>query len=596
MKSNNNALTINLSMFIFLIICSVTVLNDIIIFFSAINYNMSLLIALFIIVIFYIIIKNKLKIENNFSKFDMIPISIYIVLFIILAQHKDDFIDTVTYHLYNQRNPFIDKINFDYLPSSTFFFPLAERMNYIFVKFLGYKYGTFLSFYVIIVLYYQVKRILVLLIPNITNKKLIIYSSIIDYSLAANILIAKFFVDSFSTIVLLEMILICVKNYNIFEKKEFLYYLILLSSFSISIKISNIFLAFTIIAFCIICCVYNFGLKELKKIKFYDYLILLFLFLLPLCIYIYNNYSQTGNPVFPFYNNIFKSIYFKNDVGTDQRLGPKSLLEIIFWPLIICFIPILGDDIYGMVDIIYGIGLIVSICLLFCKKNTIISKMSLLSIILTYTWVIFIFGYTRYGLVIAILYYIITIYVLNSFIDNIVIQSKDEEVKIKETITNFSCLCLILVCITISISQSLAFNIVRISDNMYKNSNVSEKYDNIEQYNINGIWICTKYNAGYIDLIRSSEDPMYNMDIILDDDPMCHVNSGFSDYSKKQFIEKISDKELYTIIPYNYKNYVLKVLKKLGFKITDEIGIYSNEKFLNAYNSLQIVKLEFNTN
>ena len=150
------------------------------------------------------------------------------------------------------------------------------------------------------------------------------------------------------------------------------------------------------------------------------------------------------------------------------------------------------------------------------------------------------------------------------------------------------------ICIIISMCQSIAYNIVRIYRMIISKNDISNKTKIVEKYDIDGAWVCTKYNTSYIDFIRCNEDPMYSMDIILDEDPMCHVNYGFSDYSKKHFLNKINNKELYTIIPYNYEEYVLEVLDRLNFKIIDELGVFSNDYFLNEYNTLRIVKIEYN--
>lgn len=594
MKSeNNNKLEISLSMLFLLLICFITIINDIIIYFTRINYNISLLISLLMVIFFYIANKKKIKITNNFNKLDIIPIIFYTVLFLVIVQYKDDFLDTITYHLYNQRNPFIDKINFDFLPLSTYFFPLAERMNFIFVNFLGYRYGTFLSLYIIFVLYYQVKRIFGFIIPNINNKRLCIYSSLVIFSLTSNLLMGKFFIDNFSIVFLLEIILIFFKNNNIFEDKKYLYYMAILSGISIGIKLSNLILVFVINIFIVGNCIFTYGGKQLKKVKVYDYVFLLIVFLFPSFIYMYNNFIQTKNPIFPFYNYIFKSIYFNKISGTDPRLGSNNLIETILWPLFICVFPLRGDDIFGIEDIIWGVGFIASIGMLFSNKNKIPFKFALLNIVLTYSWVVFIFGYTRYGMVIAILYYILTLYMLDMLIEDVKKKIKDNKISVK-TVIKTILMYIIGICIIISMCQSIAYNIVRIYRMIISKNDISNKTKIVEKYDIDGAWVCTKYNTSYIDLIRCNEDPMYSMDIILDEDPMCHVNYGFSDYSKKQFLNKINNKELYTIIPYNYEEYVLEVLDRLNFKIIDELGVFSNDYFLNEYNTLRIVKIEYN--
>ena len=60
MKSeNNNKLEISLSMLFLLLICFITIINDIIIYFTRIKYNISLLISLLMVIFLYIANKKK---------------------------------------------------------------------------------------------------------------------------------------------------------------------------------------------------------------------------------------------------------------------------------------------------------------------------------------------------------------------------------------------------------------------------------------------------------------------------------------------------------------------------------------------------------
>ena len=216
-------------------------------------------------------------------------------------------------------HPFIDKVNFDFLPSSSFFFPLADRLNYIFVNFLGIRFGTILSCYVAIILYYQFKNILKILVPDLKVKMRTFYVLLILFSVSVAIYIGSFFTDNFSSILLFELVYIFVQNINLLKNKKYLYLSTFIMGALVGIKLTNLFLGVTIITLLLIRNIKENGFKELKNIRIYDYFLLVVTAISPFIIYLLNNYIQTGNPVFPFVNNIFNSVYYKNITGADTR-------------------------------------------------------------------------------------------------------------------------------------------------------------------------------------------------------------------------------------------------------------------------------------
>ena len=581
---------INRHMLLLIFIICITALNDIMVYFFSINYELSLLISIALISILYFFNKKKIQITIDFSKLDLIPFFLYLIISFFLIIYLDDFIDTITYHIYNQRNPFIDKINFDFLPSSTTFFPLGDRMYYIFTKYLGYRVGVILSGYILIILYYQTKKALTIVLPKLSEKRIILWSSIVIFSLTANSLIFKYNVDSFSMVILFELIYIFIKNVNVFENKNYLYFSVLLSGIAIGIKISNSVLVTVILFAIIINSLVKIKYKFCKFIKPYDFLFLLIIFVFPYIVYMINNYHQTGNPVFPFFNGIFKSIYYKEIAGADLRLGYKNIIEFFLWPIIICFNPVLGDDIIERIDLIWGLGYIVSILYLFIGKNKTIRKLSLLNLILTIVWIKFISGYARYGLAISFTYYFIVIYVIETIIDGLKGETKKEKLI---NIYKFASVASMLIIIAVTVIDGIDMLLYRMAHSLYYSMGIEEKSGSISgKYDIDGVWICTKYNTSYIDLIRYKEDPMYNIDIVLKKDPMWEVENDFSDYSKKEFYEKLKNKKLYTIISTKYYNYIVELLNKNGFEMKEKI-LYMDKKILNKYNYLYIVEISY---
>ena len=61
--------------------------------------------------------------------------------------------------------------------------------------------------------------------------------------------------------------------------------------------------------------------------------------LLPVSIYLIHDLIMTGNPVFPYFNTIFDSLYFPDIDFRDDRWGGESLTEKLLWPLLLIFDP-----------------------------------------------------------------------------------------------------------------------------------------------------------------------------------------------------------------------------------------------------------------
>lgn len=544
-KTNNmKKINLNLHIYVFIFVAMVTIINDNVIYFTKLNYNISLLISFILILLIniYCYKKKVFEIRTDFNKLDLIAIIPYSIIYFIIMLHIDDFIDTISYHLYNQRNPFMDRVNFDLFPSSSFFFPLGDRMNYIFVNFLGYRFGAILYWYVSIVIFYQIKNFLNYIIPEMKDKAKIIIATMILCTFSVNLCFGEYSIDIYSTVILLELLYIAIRNINIFEFKNYLYLSIFLAGVATGIKISNIVFVGIILLYISIS-----SFKKLKNIKVYDVLICIIVFFIPIGVYMINNYVQTQSPIFPFYNSIFKSRYYEEVSAKDTRLGARNIIESILWPLIITIIPIRGDDIRGIVDPIWAVGYILSIyCLFKEKKNEKVFRLATLNTIITIVWIVFVCGYVRYGMFIAISYFFIEVYLLYKIIVELV--TIKDNYNILSLIFKFIVIIMILFQILISVSFGAVYIIEKLKVSINDLSYITKEDTISKEYDIDGVWIASRYNIACIDLIRHENDPMYNADIIAEKDPM-NVKSSYSNVSKQMFLEKIRRKK--TI--YSYK-------------------------------------------
>src|SRR5213075_2502567 len=100
-------------------------------------------------------------------------------------------------------------------------------------------------------------------------------------------------------------------------------------------------------------------------------------------------FSQTGNPVFPYYNKIFRSPLMLAVNYRDPNLGPDNLLAKIFWPLISFIFP---HKLSAMnVAYIYSgrlnLGFLLSLCLLcWPQAPSLIRRLSFVTVLGCCLW------------------------------------------------------------------------------------------------------------------------------------------------------------------------------------------------------------------
>ena len=172
---------INIYFCIVFIISMIAFITDIILYIIGGKYLISLIIsALIVINIFvYWIKKQKIEITIDFEKTDVfLFIGMFFITIFSGIVYPDFVYDTISYHEYLQKNPFMDKVNYDFFPGRIYcmgLFPVGDRMYYIIRYFFGYRFGATLSFFSTIVIFYQVKNILKILTNNSKMSSIITY-------------------------------------------------------------------------------------------------------------------------------------------------------------------------------------------------------------------------------------------------------------------------------------------------------------------------------------------------------------------------------------------------------------------------------------
>lgn len=544
---------INIHFWIFLNISIIASLCDIIGYTTKIPYEICVILSLILLgIINLILIKRKLiKIQSDFEFLD---ITFYFMIFLMMLLRlpiPDFSYDVSNYHIYLQENTYIDKINFDFFAGKTvngFLFPLGDKMHYLFRHFLGYRLGTILSYYVIIVLFYQTKNILKLVCGD---KKIIPIISILCFS---SYIIRQwtgtYYIDNFCIVLILEIVHQMLIDKKCFENKKTIYLIALISGIATAIKITNIILILPII----IC----FMIKRRKQLTtsiIPVFIVSGIIVLIPSLIYIIDNMIQTGSPLFPYYNSIFKSEYFGLFSWKDSRFGIPNVLYALIWPIYVSCIKLGYGDNWLITDYIWAVGYIVTISYIiyskFIKKNKndLICNISILSLVLTLVWICFLEGYMRYALIIPVLY---------SIVLGAILIKLFSKLKIETNILDFFLFKILFPTILGLCIIFAAFNLnVRVLEN-YKLIYKDRKDISLH---IDGVWGVIADDSSITQLLREKQTPIYNLE----------ESINTSDITQKMYYSKMKNNNIYVLID-DYK-YARKIyyLNVNGFHITEEV-------------------------
>ena len=550
----------NLSFLIILFVAVVTFINDIIIYFFKLDYLLSLIISTVAVMglLIFLLKKKKIEIENYFCKWDLIFLGLYLVFTVIKIVMPDYNYDTISYHYYNQKYPFIDKLNFDFLVAggrvSDWVYPLGDRMNYIFRYLLGMRLGAILNYFSIVIIFYQIKKFLKKLSPNIKPAIQIICASFpISIPIIFRI-VGTYYIDIYSAIFLLEIFYIGIMEKEIFNKKGMLYYWFLLAGIAVGIKISNLVL---IIPVGINIIINNY--KLFKNLKIRNYIISIVLFFLPFAIYGLNNLVQMGNFFYPFFGG---EKYYDLNNWNDHEFSIPNFWYSFIWPIVITFFSEKGHNEKCLIELIWGFGYVFLIINMLIKifehkTKTDIFKLEILSFVSCILWANFMNGYCRYAIVIPLLLVI-------DLAGNFSINCKD--INISNRIFYGLQFALIIIVFIITLqgtrSEIYNYNVVIWKDEVkkvFKDKNYT--------IHIDGIWGDIYREGGLISLFREEGTPIYNLQTTC-------IKDSSSLYSK--YNEIVKNKDIYIIVSkcYRDKEKTFGLLEEENFEVIEKIEEY----------------------
>jgi hypothetical protein len=120
-------------------------------------------------------------------------------------------------------------------------------------------------------------------------------------------------------------------------------------------------------------------------------------FAFPLAPYSLYMLRETGNPLFPLYNAVFRSPYWPESNLYDGRWGPKAAAEYLLWPLRVAFDPSRTGEmnVYsGRVSLAVVAALL---CLLLVRGERRLRALAFVALVSAYAWGALLTGYARYA-------------------------------------------------------------------------------------------------------------------------------------------------------------------------------------------------------
>ncbi len=586
---------VNISFYLLLILFMQIIISDFLIYFTGIRYIFAQAISLIInIIINIILIKTSIRVKNDFSKWDIIFFVILFFMFTVMIVFPDEFWDSYSYHLYLQKFEFSDKINNDFFPGRTltsFIFPIVDRIFYLFRSRLGFRLGTIPSYLIFIVMFYQIKKI----IKNFVNEELKDYQLSILSLLPMSVFIilqqiGTYYIDNFSISLLLEFTYILLFEYkDLFKNKSRLYFLSFLVGLIVCVKLTNaVYLVLPLLYILVR------NIKDIKNIKWYDYIFLIIVAILPMFPYLIDTLVQTGSPVFPYYNTIFKSKYFANENWLDERYGPKNLLQFIIWPMYIMIFPNKGYEGYCDTDLNFVTGYIISIIyLLYITYKKIVKKEKIeLSINIVYTayllylyltWTKFSIGYTRYAGIIPVLSSVLIIKLLLKLLNmkNLLLVTLTAYILGAAAYLGFSNW---LVC---CVFTHYDFKNQDVLGNLKLNFSCLLKDQDYLKYDIDGIWGVINDDSA-IPSMLNVDDKIVQL--------AYGLKTGDTDISKKIYWDNVLNNDIYIPLWELKFNDKLIELDRYNFEITEITDILPNALYLENATPIYIVKVKYNEN
>ncbi len=261
------------------------------------------------------------------TKFSLVIVILIIVLTGVRAFFPDNSWDTQQYHLLAQQPGWTNYFQYGFGAGGfqVWGFSLGDKMFYWWQTWLGYRLGTTLNTVAAVIIFSQLEKIILMLLSTKHGKTIagLWAGAIIASSWELALIFGTYYIDLIGVPLALEAFwLLLGKMQRHWQRAEMIYYALILG-LCLAMKLTYIILVAPLaLVFC---------WQARKQLTIKDLVIMAIVGITPVSLYLIFNYYCTGNPIFPYYNTVFRSPYFKLINYKDIRRGGRNLGEKLLW-------------------------------------------------------------------------------------------------------------------------------------------------------------------------------------------------------------------------------------------------------------------------
>lgn len=306
-----------------------------------------MVITLLIIVFFYKKIVFQFR-YNKVHKLFWLYASILLLLTFIRSVYPDVSYDTYNYQLLAQ-DRFMGGFTGGLAPGNFQYygFALGSRMFYPFRELLGYRLGTMLTGGALCLTMYQLVEIL----SKLVGRRLKVLreesksklgkvfrtflreefiSFVIIFIPEAFVTLSGYYVEILMFPLILEGCYLLMFEES--ENNTLKVWFAMIVGLLFAMKMTTIVYVVPMLLL--------FLWRNRKTISVKLFFLCFIIAIIPILPYVTINWIELKNPIFPYFNSIFKSPFFSIDTDfKDQRWGPMNMKELILWPLYTIFKP-----------------------------------------------------------------------------------------------------------------------------------------------------------------------------------------------------------------------------------------------------------------
>lgn len=245
------------------------------------------------------------------------------VFFLFKLPFPDQFMDTQSYHVALQQPNSIGWLKESFMPATlaTYFFPIIDRAFFPFRELFGYRFGTVFNLFVHFLIFLEVRGLLKDLNKDLKPFHAGFWALVAVTTEVIWIMQGSYYVDLLPIPIVLRVLRYAVSRqlaWTYLALDMGLLFLLKLTTLPMIATLGLLFL-------------FRSGTLKSRVVGSTLWVAVALLLTTP---YLWFSHAMTDSPVFPLFNNLFRSPLFPTEAFHDDRWGPQGLFQIIFFPIL----------------------------------------------------------------------------------------------------------------------------------------------------------------------------------------------------------------------------------------------------------------------